>query len=312
MCDSAPVPSWTRSRVAGSGDLRADRRFAYAAAASAQGDHAVAADLLEQTLALAPDWAAGWLALGLAREAAGTTGADDALRRAVTLDPSGELGAGAHLARLEGRRPAGLGEEHVRALFDDYAPRFEAHLVGALGYAGPRILDRLLERVAPGAVFARALDLGCGTGLVARAFGPRVGRIEGVDLSPAMVAIARATGLYERVEVAEAVAALDREPAGARDLVVAADVLCYVGSLLPLFGALARVLAPGGLFAATCQSAPDPDFLFGADMRFSHSAAYLRACADAAGLAVAALEEASTRHDGGVAVPGLAMVFVRA
>ena len=54
-------------------------------------------------------------------------GARAAFARAAELDPDGELGAPLHLARLGAAPlPDAPPEGYVRALFDDYAGRFEA------------------------------------------------------------------------------------------------------------------------------------------------------------------------------------------
>src|SRR5437764_10523850 len=86
-----------------SGDLRADRRFLYAEDSAAEGDHAAAAELLEQCLEIAPDWAAAWFALGGARERLGHgDAAKHAYARARACDPEDVLGASLALARLGG------------------------------------------------------------------------------------------------------------------------------------------------------------------------------------------------------------------
>ena len=54
-----------------SGDLIADRRYAYAADALAEGDFVAAADLFAQAAEVAPRWAAAWFGLGQARERLG-------------------------------------------------------------------------------------------------------------------------------------------------------------------------------------------------------------------------------------------------
>ena len=51
----------------------ADRRHAYAMAYAQAGDLAAATELMDQALELAPDWAAGWLALGELLEGCGQT-----------------------------------------------------------------------------------------------------------------------------------------------------------------------------------------------------------------------------------------------
>src|SRR5262245_3334305 len=60
-----------------SGDLTADRRYAFARDLFDRGDVEAAADLLAQTVELAPDFAAAWFALGGALEKLGRT--DDAI-----------------------------------------------------------------------------------------------------------------------------------------------------------------------------------------------------------------------------------------
>ncbi|TXM93376.1 tetratricopeptide repeat protein, partial [Methylobacterium sp. WL116] len=59
----------------GSGDLLADRRFAYAEACLAEGDCVGAAEMAEQALERAPRFAAAWVLLGRAREARYAAGA---------------------------------------------------------------------------------------------------------------------------------------------------------------------------------------------------------------------------------------------
>jgi len=60
-----------RLAAATSGDLRADRRYLYAEASAAEGDHVAAAELFAQCLAIVPEWAPAWFALGSARERLG-------------------------------------------------------------------------------------------------------------------------------------------------------------------------------------------------------------------------------------------------
>src|SRR3954469_25618541 len=74
----------------------------------------------------------------------------------------------------------------------DFADMFERVLV-------PAIFDRyardLVERARPIGPSARVLDLGCGTGVVARVLRGRfrrAARISGLDLSPPMIEKARA------------------------------------------------------------------------------------------------------------------------
>jgi SAM-dependent methyltransferase len=157
--------------------------------------------------------------------------------------------------------------------------------------------------------FDLALDLGCGTGLMASALGPMARRIEGVDISPRMIAVAARTGLYAALHVGEVVDELDRRAAASADLIVAADMVVYLGDLFPLFREAARVLRPGGLFAFTAQGHHGQGFELGIDSRFAHSDRYLRTVAEDSGLAIAHFASVSTRQDRGLDVPGYVMVL---
>lgn len=296
-----------------SGDLLADRRFAWAMALVREGDDAGAADLLEQVAERVPAWAAGWAALGDAREKLGDEpGALAAWERTAELDTDGRFGAGIKMARLKAIAPSAMPAAYIRALFDGYAPRFDQHLVEALHYRGPAVLAAALAEVAPGRRFARALDLGCGTGLMGGALRPLVERIDGVDLSPAMVAQAKQTGAYTDLAVGSLEAALQAEPS-AFDLLTAADVLVYCGDLAPIMAGAALALASGGLFGFTLQrGGGTAEYTLGSDLRFAHAPDYARASVEAAGLTVLRLEEASTRSEKGRDVPGLLIVARRA
>lgn len=297
-----------------SGNLAADRRYDYACGAAADGDHAAAADLCEQALELAPGWAPAWFALGEARAALGeTAAAEAAFARAAECDPEDSQGAGLRLARLRGETPARPPDAYVRDLFDQYAARFETHLVRDLGYCAPAILRGAMARACGGAGrdmrFGAALDLGCGTGLMAREMVDACATMQGVDLAPAMAARARASGLYAHVEAGDMLAFVAARADAQADLVMAADVFVYCGDLAPIFGAVRRALAQGGLFAFTLQRAESGDYALGEDLRYAHSQRYLARLAAACGFEILVCDEVSVRQDRGVAVPGLALVL---
>jgi predicted TPR repeat methyltransferase len=305
-------------RHASTGDPILDRRIAYADALAAAGDHVAAADLLDQTAAVLPGFAPLWFKLGQAREKAGERGAAIlAYERAAALDSDDVQGAGLALARLGARDAAGaMTPAYVRALFDDYAHRFDAHLMKTLGYRGPAVimaaLDAAIAATGREPHFDRAIDLGCGTGLMARAVHKRVDSLKGCDLSPAMVGAAEATGLYGEVTVEDAVSCLAARTDTGADLILAADVLVYMADLVPLLDQVARVLEPGGLFAFTAEAAPaGQDFTVADSGRFQHGEAHIRRLAREAGLDLIVLEPASTRMDRDRPVPGLVAVLAR-
>ncbi len=295
-----------------SGNLTADRRFAYAMDYRARGDLTAAAELVEQALECAPAWAAGWFALGDLQESCGRIDqAGSAYRRSLELDTEDVAGAGARLARL-GEIPAegAMTASHVSALFDEYAPRFERSLVGDLNYRGPALLRSALVALRRPLRFGRTLDLGCGTGLAGQALRDICSEIDGCDLSQAMLAHAEEKKAYRRLARNEATAFLEEEAGGSADLILAADVFVYLGDLAALFRQAGRVLRPGGLLAFTAQRHDGPEpFIVNHDTRYAHAHHGIEAWAAAARLRVAYRNDEWARLDRGIPVPGMVIVL---
>lgn len=299
-----------------SGDLMADRRFDFARDLQLKGDLVAAADLLMQAIELAPDFTSAWFTLGGIREELGEDeAAIAAYRQAQISDPGDRHGAGLRLMRLGAAPVSGMPQAYVQTLFDQYAPRFEASLVGDLGYRGPALLFRavLSVRSATGkpAYFRRAIDLGCGTGLAAAAFKRSVDRFVGVDLSPRMIERARATSLYAELDVADMLQGLRARPDASAELILAADAMVYVAELAPVIAEAARVLTAGGLFAFTTETHAGEGVVLGGGLRYAHAAAHVRAAVEVAGLKLALLEDRSARNEDHKPVPGLVVVAAK-
>ena len=302
----------------------------------AEADHEAAVDLFKQTLELVPQWAAGWFSLAEAFEKSDqTTQAIDAFKTCLMLSPSDPLGAGIRLERLgwfdgfgsvdgvgsaEGvdswhHKNAAMTPAYVSALFDQYAERFDDHLTRVLEYRGPDIITSALEAACASHHrrfhFAAALDLGCGTGLMAKAIAQNIGFIDGVDLSPAMVSLARKTNVYRTAFAGDMMSAL-QDNQQAYDLIVAADVFVYMGELALLFSAAKLALTKDGLFAFTIQSCDGDSFKLGDDLRYHHSETYIGKIAALAGLTVTSLEPCITRHDAGKPALGFVVVLSHA
>jgi predicted TPR repeat methyltransferase len=96
------------------------------------------------------------------------------------------------IAALSGGDSERAPSEYVQQLFDQYAQKFDSHLVEVLSYSVP---DKLAELLRPHAESSRAkwamLDLGCGTGLSGAAIAPYARELVGVDLSSKMLEKAR-------------------------------------------------------------------------------------------------------------------------
>jgi predicted TPR repeat methyltransferase len=299
-----------------SGDLMADRRFDFARDLQLKGDLVAAADLLLQATELAPGFASAWFTLGEIRQRLGERAAAiEAFRKAQAADPEDRHGASLRLMLLGAEQLSDMPRAYVRALFDQYAPKFETSLVGDLGYRGPALLFKavLASRAAARkpALFKRAIDLGCGTGLAATAFASGVDHFTGIDLSPRMIEKARATGLYAELEVDDMLSGLRGKPDGSANLILAADAMIYLSDLTPLLCEARRVLVPDGLLVFTLETHGGDGVILGQGLRYAHSAEYVRAAVEAAGLTLSRLEQLSARNEDNVPVPGLVAVATR-
>jgi predicted TPR repeat methyltransferase len=218
-----------------------------------------------------------------------------------------------HLVAAAGGIPSlgAAAPDYVRAVFNTYAPTFDAHLT-ALGYRVPELLRAALLRhsaLEAGEPVGPVLDLGCGTGLMAAALaGLPAGPVVGVDLSPRMLERAGARGAYQALHNAEATAFLAADGA-TYAAVLAADLFCYLGDLAPVLGLIRARLAEGGICLFSIEELSDAadgrGWELGPEARYRHGADYVRSTAEAAGFQVLELAEEVLRQEANRPVAGL-------
>jgi demethylmenaquinone methyltransferase/2-methoxy-6-polyprenyl-1,4-benzoquinol methylase len=135
-------------------------------------------------------------------------------------------------------------QDLVRSMFDSIAPRYD--LVNGLMTFGldTRWRNRTIEmlRLEPHSV---VLDIGCGTGDLARSLRRKGHRAVGIDLSLGMLRAARAGG----APLIQADAAQLPVPARAVDAAVSGFAVRNFADLAGVLSELARVLRPGGRLA---------------------------------------------------------------
>ena len=123
----------------------------------------------------------------------------------------------------------------------------------------PLRLDYIAER-AGGLAGKRALDVGCGGGILAESMALRGARVTGIDMGEAPLAVARLHQLesgaeldYRRITAEELA---ENDPAGF-DLVTCMEMLEHVPDPASTIGACARLLKPDGhLFFSTINRNP--------------------------------------------------------
>ena len=93
--------------------------------------------------------------------------------------------------------------EDAAQLYDEWAATYDDDVFGTLGFTGSARIAELLvaalsDRDQP------VVDLGCGTGAVGRRLAELgIATIDGIDLSPEMLAVAATTGAYRDLAVAD-------------------------------------------------------------------------------------------------------------
>jgi predicted TPR repeat methyltransferase len=317
-------------------------RVTYARALLAHGSHPAALENARETALLFPGAAMAALALGEALLAAGRLPTAIAeLQRALRIDPEmAEARYQLGLAWLDAgepdkalrefavvppeRAPPRLHEEiaeadqtrtlprsnpqYVRHLFDQFSTDYDSRMLGQLGYAAPQILRELAALIVPELHrhSLDILDLGCGTGLSGVAFHALASRLDGIDLSPAMIEKARARGIYADLRVADIEAPIAGHP---YDLGLAADTLVYLGDLSRVFESVHGALRSGGHFLFTIEKDNGDGYSLGPKRRWRHSESYVRAEAPGAGFDIAGIVACSPRTEAGVPVEGVAVAL---
>ncbi len=282
-------------RAVGIGPATGSRLFHWAQALLALNEPAAAERVLHRALLVRPDDPDILVQLGEAQLSQGRT--DDALkslRRALKKRPDNHFAA--HL--VSALTTAGTPDRaYVTSLFDDYAGIFEEHLTQKLGYRVPEALVSMLAyHLGPKTI---ALDLGCGTGLVAEALAGKVEHIDGIDLAPKMVEQARARGRYRHLASGDCIDVMASAPdfIGPYDLVCAADVFIYMGALETVFDTMLTRLAPGGLIAFSVETTAAQDIEIRASGRFAHAPDYIDHIVKNRGLALLADQTHTIRQE---------------
>jgi len=253
--------------------------------AADEGLHAIAAQCFQRAIRLDPkDRFAAW---GLAQAMRRRGRLKEALRwyrRYQELHP-GEPESAHMVAALAGVGvPGRATDAYVKSVFDGFAEEFDTRLLKDLHYQAPDLLFETVTRaIGTPRRTLDVLDLGCGTGLAGVLFRKIARRLEGVDLSREMVRRARKRRVYDRIRVGEMIAALAEKRAH-YDLVIAADVFCYVGDLAPVIEAAAQALKSNGHLAFTVERRAKPGYGITRSGRYAHSPGYVRRCARRAGL----------------------------
>ena len=143
--------------------------------------------------------------------------------------------------------------EDNRRLYADWAQTYDTGFAANMDYRLPQMVALVLAEVfdGPGPI----LDVGAGTGLVAEHFPLRaMFEMDALDISPEMLAVAGAKGLYRNTIAADVTVPLDM-PDGAYGAVVSSGTFTH-GHVGPdALDVLLRVARPGAVFVLSINAA---------------------------------------------------------
>ncbi|TAN72602.1 MAG: tetratricopeptide repeat protein [Gallionella sp.] len=254
--------------------------------------------------------AQAWYALANLAEKRGNTEEAVLICRKVLGFQPGYHSAAFMLSRLEGRPMACPPRQTIKNLFDNHAKRFESHLTGKLAYSIPDSIDEIIRSHAGIQRFDRAVDLGCGTGLMGLRLAERVDELVGVDLSPRMLDEAKEKNIYKRLAESDLTEFLDAEKKPF-DLFLAADVMVYMGELENLFAAAFNRASENAIFAFSTEKSDGSGWELRNTGRYAHADAFVRQSAENAGWSVLACENVVVRLESGSPVEGNIFLMAR-
>ena len=236
-------------------------------------------------------------------------------------------------------------KEFVAELFDSFAVTFDEKLLKGLQYKVPKLMGDVVQSLRPS--YSNGLDAGCGTGLAGRFLRQLVSNtMLGVDASQKMLDIAakctmdlgcglealdpgnmrpaavpegsdKDAALYdglllmdlESMTVANTLHQVAPETRVAGfDLIVAADVLVYFGSLENLLKTFAEVSILGASLVFSCERTTEEEAPLGWRLlpsgRFAHTKLHVEDVAKKAGYALKVYKEIVPRMEKGAEVQG--------
>jgi Predicted methyltransferase (contains TPR repeat) len=238
-------------------------------------------------------------------------------------------------------------KEFVAELFDSFAETFDEKLVKGLGYKVPQLIGEAAKELGRDR-YGAVLDAGCGTGLAGRFLRPLVGDVMvGVDASSKMLSVASKCtiksgcgvneGDFETVAMDDGhddnallydkLLVMDLEEMtldntypdkengkSGFDLIVAADVLVYFGSVSKLLKTFAQISSKDARLLFTTEQTSEEEAPLGWRLlpsgRFAHTKRHVVEAAQEAGYTLVLYREIVPRMERGQPVQGHLFGFV--
>jgi predicted TPR repeat methyltransferase len=141
-------------------------------------------------------------------------------------------------------------ENSMVDFYKKWAADYDHQMLDQLGYSSPTKIAQQLSEQLPDTE-ASVFDVGCGTGLTCVFLAEKgYSNLDGIDLSPDMVGVARERGIYRQLLVGDVNLRLERDDAS-YDAVISSGTFTH-GHVGPEpLEEIFRILKPGGILACT-------------------------------------------------------------
>jgi len=257
-----------------------------------------------KAIQIKPDYAEVYVSCGIALQELGQLEkAIVSCNKALQLNP--DSNSAQHILNsLLGNDSKSVPKEYIESLFDKYAQNFENSLVNKLGYTAPSLFKKTLSSLSLiNNKFNRAIDLGCGTGLVGIEFRNIVDVLIGIDLSEKMIRKAEEKNVYDELIVNDLISGLE-DLKTSFDLFISADVFVYLGDLCPLLDSVKKHANHRSLFIFSTEDIPGDGFFLQKTGRFAHSKNYIVSTASNYDFQIEHFEKHALRKDKGEWIVG--------
>lgn len=280
---------------------------------SYQDHHGEAITYLKKAVEIKPDYFAAYNNLGTVYlKIEDLPNAIENFQLALKLQPNNEEIKYILSALKQENSPEKAPNEYIEHLFDQYAPHFDQHLTEHLKYTTPKLLhDAVMSEIDDNLHLRQVLDLGCGTGLAGVLFKDIAQPLIGVDLSKNMIEILQKKEIYDELIVGDLRKTLQDHLNN--EIIIAADVLPYMGDLSELFHDVANALSPNGLFGFSIEIAPEniSQYSLQTSIRYAHSPEYIKKLAAQENLTILSQNEITLRLQRNQPLRGMLFVGIR-
>ena len=259
-------------------------------------DQAIAA--YEKAISLNPKYEEAYNNMGIALQNIGKVEeAIEAYEKALSIKPD-YANASHMLCSLTGKTTKSAPKEYVEDLFNGYAQRFDNSLIKELEYDIPKTLAQIIIEDNTDSSMGSVLDLGCGTGLVGSEIQSCFKKLEGIDLSNAMLEQAKLKKIYDKLIHMDIIEYLYNIELNF-DYFIAADVFTYIGDLNDVFHLIKSRNKRSGKLVFSTEHTEKHSFHLEQSGRYSHSKDYIETLCEKFNYSISHFSKVNLRKEKG-------------